>query len=142
MTFICRQSRCSPNNNNNIIVINWTILKYICLISIKFYPKLKFFFHLFQISQAIHYQAPKQKKVRLKARLKFSNIRHIWKRLCALSCGHNIPDNKKLQGIVQCVNTYMYPASDSRLQRSARHSLSLSQPQQPLFLCEQKPYSI
>ena len=96
MTFICRQSRCSPNNNNNIIVINWTILKYICLISINFYPKLKFFFPLFLISQVIHYQAPKQKNVRLKARLKFSNIRHIWKRLCALGCGHNILDNEKL----------------------------------------------
>ena len=90
MTFICRESRCSPNNNDNIIVINWTILKYICLISIKL------FFPLFQIIQVIHYQAPKQKKVRLKARLKFSNIRHIWKRLCALGCGHIIPDNKKL----------------------------------------------
>ena len=135
MTFICRQSRCSPNNNKNIIVINWTILKYICLISIKFYPKLKFFFPLFQISHVIHYQAPKQKKVSLKARLKFSNMRHIWKRSCALGCGHIIPDNEKLQCIVQCVNTYMYPTSDSRLQRSARHncSLSLSQPQQPFF---------
>ena len=90
MTFICRESRCSPNNNDNIIVINWTILKYICLISIKR------FFPLFQIIQVIHYQAPKQKKVRLKARLKFSNIRHIWKRSCALGCGHIIPDNEKL----------------------------------------------
>ena len=149
MTFICRQSRCSPNNNNNIIVIAWTILKYICLISIKFYPKLKFFFPLFQISQVIHYQAPKQKKMRLKARLKFSNIRHMWNRSCALGCGHIILDNEKLYCIVQCVNTNMYPTCDSRLQRSARHSLSLSQPQQPqsrrnnrFFLCEQKPYSI
>ena len=34
MSFICRQSRCSPSD----------FKKCICLISIKFYPKLKLFF--------------------------------------------------------------------------------------------------
>ena len=95
MTFICRESRCSPNNNKNIIVINWTILKYMFNFD-QILSLIEVFFPLFQISHVIHYQAPKQKKVSLKARLKFSNMRHIWKRSCALGCGHIIPDNEKL----------------------------------------------
>ena len=90
-------------------------------------------FHLFQVIQIIHYQAPKQK-------IQFSTVRHVWKRSCALGYVYITADSfsrrhEKLSGIV-CEQLHVSNMSLSTLEIVAVLPRSVTEiaPPQP-FLC-------